>query len=427
MGDAYPVATDRSDFIGVTKSKEKRMAVEESISSSGGFFRTVSDLMCKIGLGADDCKNEMALAEFVRKHHAFCDLQTMVVTALERLPHRSEDYRNFDMVSYETLARRARSIIKALHALAGVAFDGLFECVDDIDRAVGKALSSGEPVEGEIQDLIMDRIGTFHFPMNPNIDVSPEACGSFHDIFRFVLEASRNIMFDLCIDLDVGDNIPKQLVAEVPMQYWIVDLSDGIKDGAEGKRVHLSDITSLPMHALWEGLTAVPWAGPPPVNAKGFLSVMFQCTRDPCLDPGVVRPFAKKNHIIISKRFCNLTSRLGFHHTTAEAFVGGDARENYASFEFKGGAACIDRRERRVHLISRILKRFGFYTDIDGDDLLARIDARPAQHLLEHLKILGYLMTHTRQLDMVMCNEASVDWHYQEMLSKMSSFIDLVD
>jgi pyruvate,water dikinase len=181
------------------------------------------------------------------------------------------------------------------------------------------------------------------------------------------------------------------------------------------------------MHALWEGLTAIPWAGPPPVNAKGFLSVMFQCTRDPCLDPGVVRPFVKRNHIIISKRFCNLTSRLGFHHTTAEAFVGDDVKENYASFEFKGGAACLDRRQRRVQLIGKILQRFGFYTDIDGDDLLARLDAKPSEYFLECLKVLGYLMTHTRQLDMVMCSDASVQWYYQELMKKMSSFLTIVD
>ena len=383
--------------------------------------------MCKIGLGADECKNEMALAELTEKYHFFCDIQRVAAQVIEEIPTDNNAYQDFTMISYETIAQGLRS---AIHDLKHLGYDRVTElnaCMNNIDRAVGNALSQGGSMPEEVLELLQDRISTLHFPLNPNNHVTPGACRSVHDILRFVLEAARNIMFDLCVQINVGEKIPKQLVGEVPMQYWVVDLDGGIKEGTNGKKVRLEDILSPPMHALWQGLTAIPWPGPPPVNAKGLLSVMFQCSRDPCLDPGVVRPFAKKNHIIISKRFCNLTSRLGFHFTTAEAFIGKGVHENYASFEFKGGAACIDRRERRVRLIAKILERFGFYTDIDGDDLLARADTQPTEYLLETLKVLGYLMTHTRQLDMVMCSDASINWYYEEMLTKMASFVSIAE
>ena len=52
------------------------------------------------------------------------------------------------------------------------------------------------------------------------------------------------------------------------MQWWVIDLEDGIKEGVKGKKIRPEHIVSVPMQALWHGMTEVPWKGPPPGDTK---------------------------------------------------------------------------------------------------------------------------------------------------------------
>ena len=260
-------------------------------------------------------------------------------------------------------------------------------------------------------------------PRSP--DFRPKGCKTFHDITRFAHEVSLQVMFDLSKESHFAERSTKQLVCDVPMQWWIINLDDGIKEGVEGKKVKCEDIVSIPMQAIWEGITALPWKGPPPVDTKGFLSIMFGATMDPSMDPSVRKRFADKNYIVISKHFCNLNSRLGFHFSTTEAYVGDNPNENYVSFIFKGGAADVERRVRRVQFVARLLERFDFRVEIKDDSLLARLTGHDQDYLKERLKVLGHVMTHTRQLDMVMYNDAMVKYYYEEMLKGIESFVNI--
>ena len=90
---------------------------------------------------------------------------------------------------------------------------------------------------------------------------------------------------------------------------------------------------------------------------------------------------------------------------------------------FKGGAADVNRRIRRIQFVGRLLDRFDFRIEIKGDSIFARLEGHDQAYMMDHLKVLGHIIIHTRQLDMVMFNEAMVNWYYKDMLKGIESFV----
>jgi pyruvate,water dikinase len=279
------------------------------------------------------------------------------------------------------------------------------------------------PLAGSPVYQTLERLAEVILPLTLTDPDSPrfraKNCTTLHDITRFCHEKAVTEMFAFGRDHPFSPRASKQLKTVVPMQWWVLNLDDGFTREVTGRYVDLASIASIPMLALWRGIVAFPWEGPPSLDGRGFMSVLFQSATNPNLEPGAASQYATKNYFVIARHFCSMQCRFGYHFTSVETMAGPRPRENYIRFQFKGGAADETRRARRARLVAELLDAFHFQTQVRGDNLAARMDDCDAAFIEKHLELLGHLIMHTRQLDMIMAQEDLVAAYRERLLSQM--------
>ncbi len=230
-------------------------------------------------------------------------------------------------------------------------------------------------------------------------------CRTLHDIIRFTHETAVMALFE------AGDTLLEEAFSQVrilrgdgPFEVMVVDLGGGIRDDAVGRQIPPESVASIPLAALWRGLSAqdLPAGAEPGGLPEGILVKGLADARSR-------RPVGEPNYALAARDYVNVNARVEFHFAMIDAVCGPRARGNYVRLRFKGGGAPLEQRRRRAACLERILKSSGFFVNRQEDLISAALlDAQP-QATVDALELVGRLLGFARFLDAAMADDDAAD------------------
>jgi pyruvate, water dikinase len=237
---------------------------------------------------------------------------------------------------------------------------------------------------------------------------APEQCRTYHDIIRFAHERALVELARLeGIRLDGSATTARMLDLEIPLDLVVIDLGGGIAAGASGKHVVRSQITSTPLMIFLEGLlTPGVWCtSPADMDLEGF---MASATRaGPLTMPG--SRAVRRNVAIVASDYLNLNLTVGYHMNVVDCHLDENPENSYIFFRFVGGVTDVTRRTRRARLLAGILAAEGFKTDLSGELVIGRLQGVSRQFCEERLQMVGRLVGFSRQLDILLRDEGTLE------------------
>ena len=223
-------------------------------------------------------------------------------------------------------------------------------------------------------------------------------------------------MFKISDMVSAREGYALKLDAPIPLDLYLIDLGGGLTAAdPDPHKVTPDQVASVPLQAVLRGMLREDVRGrePRPVQLSGLLSVM----REQMLAaPNAEERFGDRSYAIISDKYLNFSSRVGYHYSVLDAYCGATVNKNYITFSFKGGAADDVRRSRRVRAIAIVLMGLDFSVEVKGDRVDARLQKYEAPVIQAKLDLIGRLLIFTRQMDMLMTSEAGVEAVAQNFL-----------
>ncbi|MCU0587363.1 MAG: PEP-utilizing enzyme [Syntrophobacteraceae bacterium] len=265
----------------------------------------------------------------------------------------------------------------------------------------------GTPVYGTLKQ-IAEAIVPLRLVDPKSATFNAEHCKSLHDVMRLVHELSYSEMFQISDVVSAEEGHAVRLDAPIPLDLRVIDLGGGLDNvRPNARKIKVKQVASAPFKALLKGMLMeeLRYHRPRPVEIGGFLSVMSE---QMLTNTYGAERFGDRSYAIVSDKYLNFSSRVGYHYGILDSYCGQTINKNYVSFSFKGGAADDVRRNRRARAIALILKELGFSVEVMGDRVDAKFQKYPAEEIEEKLDHLGRLLLFTRQMDMLMHSEASV-------------------
>ncbi|HUI67492.1 MAG TPA: PEP/pyruvate-binding domain-containing protein [Nitrospirota bacterium] len=253
-------------------------------------------------------------------------------------------------------------------------------------------------------------------------EFTPEGCRTLHDILRFIHEKSVAELVDSAREGNVKfrkQSALAPLELPVPAGILVMDMGGGLKSGVSG-RATFEQVTSVPFRAIIRGMIHPgAWHSEPvALKAHDFLSSMMRM-------PDIVSDSGNRagyNVAVISREYVNLSIRFGYHFNMIDCYCGENAKNNHIYFRFVGGATDMAKRSRRVELIAKILREYGFNIKIKGDLLIARLAGLKQEEMETVLDQTGRLISYARQLDAVLHDDAAIDRYAKNFLAGVYTF-----
>jgi pyruvate,water dikinase len=230
-------------------------------------------------------------------------------------------------------------------------------------------------------------------------DFHPAKCFSCHDLVRYAHEKGTEEMFSLVDSKGRGLRRAKTLESDIPIVMQILDLGDGLQQGAAAKKsVTPADICSFPFQAVWDGLTdrEISWA-------EGLLHLDWE--RFDQVSGGI---FSLKSssllasYALVTPDYAHLLLRFGYHFAVVDTLCGERPDENYIQFRFKGGGGTAEKKAWRLIMLEDVLRHFSFQVDMEDDMLEAKTTRLDRTSSQLRLRLLGYLLGRTPLLDMAL-------------------------
>ena len=220
-------------------------------------------------------------------------------------------------------------------AYSGRVYPGRVEALLSAAATEPRGLMEGTPVFAALRGL-----ADFLVPLNLTDPKSPQfrpqSCRTVHDIMRYVHEKCYAAMFDISDLASERGNIACKLQANLPLDLHVIDIGGGLDESTGGsRRVGMEQVRSAPFRALLRGMLdeRLTSMEPRPVDVGGFFSVMAR----QMLSPDHGERFGEKSYAIISDKYLNFSSRVGYHYGVLDAYCGATVNSNYINFRSRAG------------------------------------------------------------------------------------------
>jgi pyruvate,water dikinase len=287
---------------------------------------------------------------------------------------------------------------------------------------------SNPPQDEEFEEFrLLRRLLRVVAPLNLH---DPEAesfrassCATFHDVVRFAHEMAVRELVDMP-GLKEKDRrrFVRRLDLALPLDLDVLDLGGGTAPGSDGARLAADDVLSVPLSALLKGLSAPGTWRTEPVDMD-MESLLASATRFGSLatpNAGPVRP----NLAVITRDYLNLHLMLGYHFNMVDCSISRTPSDSYIYFRFLGGVTDVTRRSRRARMLALILQEYDFAVETKGDLVIGRLRNHGPDAMAERLEMIGRLIGYSRQIDVLMRDESTVQARAREFVDQETMRFD---
>lgn len=253
---------------------------------------------------------------------------------------------------------------------------------------------------------VLEKISPLNLTDPASEAFAPENCQTIHDVIRYLHEKSITELFSLSSEAHEGYHSSTELVSDIPLRIRIIDLGGGLEHGfAERQTVAPEQIRSIPLRALWQGLThpGLNWSSSVDLSLRNVAGLMAT--------GGLGVPdheTGQQSYALVAEDYLNLNAKFGYHYANLDVLCSQQGSQTHIIFQFSGGAGSYFGKSLRVLLLSEILEQLEFRTDLKGDFLSASLKGYDAPEVLEKLDHLGRLLACSRLLDVALTDEEDV-------------------